>query len=60
MKYEIQVRSHHWASQDWKSPDGMNVANKFDCEEEALAAIESLKALGKDWDEAEYWVREKC
>ena len=56
MKYEIQSRSNNCSSRDW-SPDGMGGPNEFDTEAEAEVTIESLQALGEEWDEAEYRVR---
>jgi hypothetical protein len=58
--YQIQTRkpaTDERHANDWTS-DGIGEGNRFATEAEAEAAIESLRALGRDWAESEYRVRE--
>jgi len=45
-------------ARDWTS-DGVGDENSFASVEEARAAVLSLRALGGDWAEAEYGVRDQ-
>jgi hypothetical protein len=57
--YEIITRNPNNPPgyRDWTT-DAIGQPNEFVTREEAEEAIESLKALGDDWAEAEYRVRE--
>ena len=52
-RYEIITRFDG----EWTN-DGIGTPNEFATRAEAEAAIEELRALGDDWAEAEYDVRE--
>lgn len=59
MSYEIQTRVRT-APSEWRD-DEVGIENEFETEEAAVEAIEFLRALGGEWDEAvvEYRVVER-
>lgn len=58
--YQIETLTSDTNGGRWTTEGlGDRGVNRFDSEEEAERAIESLRALGGDWAEAEYRVVER-